>query len=167
MKLKRKGYRTQRGYTLMEVLIVATIVGILLTIGSVQYLEVKRRSKENLCAQKLNQLAVYEKMYFRENGFYADWEDLLYDGGYVDESYVHPSDTLLHYDRPVYIPEYTLEFIISDDNLGYEIIAEPVIQDAYLWYPRWVPLGGIPELRSMYVDETGVVKWLANGRPVY
>ncbi|MFH1676817.1 MAG: hypothetical protein ABIC40_07300, partial [bacterium] len=87
--------------------------------------------------------------------------------GYIDESYVHESDTLLHYQKPVFIPEYQLEFSINEENVGFIITATPVIQQNYLYYPRWVPLGGIPELRSMYVDQTGVVKWLSTDRPVF
>ena len=150
----------------MEVLIVVTIMGILLTVGTVQYLEVKRRAKESLCAHKLAELAMYEKIYYRENGNYGTFEDLWIEG-YIDESYVHEDDTLLHYQKPVFIPEYELEFSINEENVGFIIAATPVIQQNYLYYPRWVPLGGIPELRSMYVDETGVVKWLTTDRPVF
>ena len=156
----------ERGYTLMEVLIVATIIAILVTVGTVQYLEVKRRGKEHYCAQRLAQLSVMERMYFREFGAYATFDDLRVEG-YIDWSYIYEDDTLLHYHRPVYIQEYTLEFNIDEEGGGFEIIAEPVLQEAHLWYPRWVPMGGIPELRAMMVDEQGIVRWLETGRPVF
>jgi hypothetical protein len=150
----------------MEVLIVATIVGILVTVGTVQYLEVKRRAKEKLAAQKLSQLATYEKFYFRDFGEYADFEDLRIEG-YIDWEYIYEDDEIQHYHRPVYLPEYTLEFNIDEEEDGFEIVAEPVLQEAHTWYPRWVPLGGIPDLRSMSVKEDGVVVWHETGRPVY
>jgi len=156
----------QKGYTLMEVLIVATIVGILVTVGTVQYLEVKRRSKEKLAASKLAQLAAYERMYFRDFGEYAEFEDLR-EEGYVDWDYIYEDDEPLHYQRPVYIPEYTLEFVLDEEGGGYEIVAEPVLTEQHLWYPRWYALGGIPYLRGLYVSEDGIVKWLENDRPIY
>ena len=150
----------------MEVLIVATIVGILLTVGTVQYLEAKRRAKENYCAQRLAQLATWERLYFREFGEYASYDDLR-EEGYIAWEYVNKDDDLLHYNHPVYIREYKLEFIIAEDAGGFEIIAEPVINEPQLWYPRWTPMGGIQELRSMKVDQDGVVMWLDTGRPVF
>jgi len=156
----------QRGYTLMEVLIVATIVGILVTVGTVQYLEVKRRSKEKLAVQRLAQLAVFERMYFRDFGNYATFEDLRIEG-YIDESYLYQSDEPLHYHRPAYVPEYQLEFNLEQGGLGFEIVATGVLDEPHTWYPRWVPLGGIPDLRAFFVEEDGVVKWLDTGRPVY
>ena len=156
----------QKGYTLMEVLIVATIVGILVSVGTVQFLEVKRRSKERLAAGKLVQLAAMERLYFRDFGGYATFEDLRV-GGYIDFDYIYEDDEPLHYHRPAYIPEYGLEFNIDEEGGGFNIIAEPSLQQEHLWYPRWVALGGIPDLRSMYVEEDGVVKWLETGRPVY
>jgi prepilin-type N-terminal cleavage/methylation domain-containing protein len=165
LSMHRK-YIGQRGYTLMEVLIVATIVSILLTIGSVSYLEAKRRAKEQYAAQRLAQLAVFEKMYFREFTTYATFEDLR-DAGYIDQDYIYPSDEPQHYHRPVYVQDYALEFIIAKDGGGFEIDATPVLTESQLWYPRWTLLGGIPYLRSLKVDEQGVVEWLSNGRPVF
>lgn len=155
----------QRGYTLMEVTTVAAIIGILVTIGTVQYLEVKRRSKEHYCAHRLAQLAVYERLYFREFGEYAGFEGLK-EAGYVDWDYLE-DDAMLHYDRPAYIQEFELEFILDDEEGGYRIVATPVLQQAHLWYPRWVALGGIPEYRSMVVEEDGVVRWEETDRPVF
>jgi len=160
----------------MEVLIVATIVGILVTVGTVQYLEVKRRAKEHYCAQRLGQLAVYENMYFKEFGEYTDkWNagssgdsfSSLTEEGYIDEQYLYQSDELQHYKRPAYIQEYLLEFVIDENQNGFQIIATPVVNEVHLWYPRWTPLGGIDDLRSMFVEQDGVVRYLDSGRPVF
>jgi len=156
----------ERGYTLMEVLVVATIVGILVSVGTVQYLEVKRRSKEKLAAQKVAQLAVYERFYFRDFGKYADFEELR-EEGYIDEQYRFEDDDVLHYDRPAYIPEFMLDFQIDEETSDFKITAEPSLQSRHAWYPRWVPLGGIDEYRSVYVEKDGVVRWLDTGRPVF
>jgi prepilin-type N-terminal cleavage/methylation domain-containing protein len=165
LKLRLKKFTGQKGYTLMEVLIVATIVGILVSVGTVQYLEVKRRAKEKFAVQKLAQLSAYENMYFREFGNYADFDNLKLEG-YVDQSY-YEDDEFRHYLRPAYIPEYQMEFVIDDTGGGFRITASPVLEDEYLWFPRWVALGGIQDLRSVYVEEDGVVKWLDSNRPVF
>ncbi|MCX6646483.1 MAG: type II secretion system protein [bacterium] len=157
---------SQAGYTLMEVLIVATIIGILLSVGTVQYLEVKRRAKEKLAVSRLALLATYERMYLRTYGTYGEWDDLR-EEGYIAQDYNYQNDDLTHYDRPVYVPEYTLEFALDDTNGGFRITAKPVLQQAHLWYPRWVILGGIDDLRSVYVEEDGVVRWLDSDRAVY
>lgn len=164
--LGMKRNRDQHGFTLMEVLIVATIIGILLSVGTVQFLEVKRRAKEKLAVQKMAQLSIYETFYFRTYGSYADWDDLRVEG-YINWDYIEQSDDLTHYDRPVYIPEYTIEFELDNVNFGYRIIAKPALDQAHLWYPRWAILGGIDDLRSLYVEEDGVVRWLATDRAVY
>ena len=156
----------ERGYTLMEVLVVATIVGILVSVGTVQYLEVKRRSKEKLAAQKVAQLAVYERFYFRDFGKYATFMELR-DEGYIDEQYLYEDDDLLHLDRPAYIPEFMLDFQIDEETSDFKITAEPVLQSRHAYYPRWVPLGGIDEYRSVFVEKDGVVRWLDTGRPVF
>jgi prepilin-type N-terminal cleavage/methylation domain-containing protein len=156
----------EKGYTLMEVLIVATIIGILLTVGTTSYIEAKWRSKEKLAAGRLAQLAAYERMYFRDFGEYADFLTLR-DDGYIDWDYIHEDDEPLHFHRPVYIPEYTLEFELTEENAGFIITAEPVLTEEHLWYPRWYALGGISYLRSMYVDQDGVVRWLDTDRPIY
>ncbi len=149
----------------MEVLIVATIVAILVTVGTVQYLEVKRRAKEHYCAQRLAQLAIWEDLYSRELGEYANFDDLQREG-YVDWDFLEDDDRL-HYQRAAFILEYKLEFNKDKEGGGFEIIAEPVVDEPYLWYPRWTPMGGIAGLRSMKVEEDGVVKWLDTGRPVF
>jgi len=158
--------RREKGYTLLEVLIVATIVGILVTIGTVQYLEVKRRAKEKLATQKLSQLSTYETFYFRDFGEYATFDDLR-EAGYIDYDYIYEDDEIQHYHRPVFLPEYTLEFLLDEEGGGYQIIAEPVLTEVHTWYPRWNALGGIQDLRSMFVEEDRVVKWLDSGRPIY
>jgi prepilin-type N-terminal cleavage/methylation domain-containing protein len=158
--------RWQAGYTLMEVLVVATIIGILMSVGTVQYLEVKRRAKEKLAVQKLSVLASYERMYFRTYARYGEWDDLRTEG-IIAWDYEYQSDDLTHYERPVFIPEYTLTFEIDSENGGFRITAVPVLQQPHLWYPRWVILGGIDDLRSLYVEEDGVVRWLESDRAVY
>lgn len=157
--------RGQAGYTLMEVLIVATIIAIITTVGTVSYLEAKRRAKEMYAAQRLAQLAVFERMYFRDFASYGDYEDLRTEG-YIDEQYLYKDDEPTHYHRPVYIQDYKLTFNIDEAGGGFEIIAEPVLGQHWLWYPRWTALGGIPYLRAVTVNQDGVVRWLDSNRPV-
>ena len=152
----------EKGYTLLEVIIVAAIIGILITIGTAHYLEAKRVSVEHLCATRLANLASLENMYFREYAAYGNFFQLQA-AKLVDESYT-PFDEVQSQANP-YIPEYNLTFNVSTEK--FQIVAQPIHGDFEGIYVRWRTSGGIEDERSMYVDETGVVRYLSNGRPVF
>ena len=163
--VKRKyGFESsnERGYTLLEVTIVAAIIGILLTIGTAHYLEAQRLSIEHLCATRLANIAAFEKMYYREFSNYATFQELQYQG-FIDKTYTSGDDVMSH--STPYIPEYWMEFNIAGDT--YQIIARPVVSDFDAVYVRWRVLGGQENERSMYIDQDGVVRYLRNARPVF
>lgn len=157
IKLKKES-----GYTLLEVIIVAAIIGILLTIGTAHYLEVQRLAKEHLCATRLANIAAYEKMYYREYGQYATFQELQ-NRGFIDRAYTQSDDIAGH--AVPFIPDYWLEFSVSTDS--YYVIARPVQGDYDAVYVRWRLLGGQEDVRSMYVNQDGVVRYLRNNRPVF
>ena len=108
---------------------VATIIAILMTIGTVSfYLEAKRRAREQYAAQRLSQLASDADMYFREFGTYAAFDDLRAEG-YIDQDYIYQNDEPQHYHRPVFVQDYTLDFIIDQNGGGFTIKAAPVLTD--------------------------------------
>jgi len=153
---------SERGYTLLEVIIVAAIIGILLTIGTAHYLEAQRLSIEHLCATKLANIGAFEKMYYREFANYATFQELQ-DQGFIDKAYWAGDDVMSH--STPFVPEYWLEFNITGDT--YQVVARPVISDNNAVYVRWRVLGGQENERSMYIDQDGVVRYLRNGRPVF
>jgi prepilin-type N-terminal cleavage/methylation domain-containing protein len=162
--LKYKFLMAKRGFTLLEVLLVAAIILILVGAGSVAYLEVERRAREHSTAQRLQELATYEKFYVREFGEYAlFWQ--LQEQGYIDPQYVE-DDVPKHNEGIPYVPEYRLEFNIPGDGT-YRIDAVSVLDSTADFSPRWRLVGGIWDLRPMYIDDRGIVRWTEDNRPVY
>jgi prepilin-type N-terminal cleavage/methylation domain-containing protein len=156
--------RSQRGFTLLEILVVAVIITILVGAGTVAFLEVERRTKEKLCATKLQEIAAYQKFYARDFGEYADFEQLQ-EEGFIDPNYV-ADDNMTHTNGPAFVPDYILEFVIPGDGT-YRIDAYSVMEDAADFSPRWRLIGGTWDLRPMYVDDRGVVRWVEDNRPIF
>jgi prepilin-type N-terminal cleavage/methylation domain-containing protein len=164
--LERKifGFKENSGFTLLEMLVVAGIIVILAGIGSSSYLEAHRRAKEHLCATRMQQLATYEKFYYREFGAYAYYTDLQTQG-YIDPQYVE-DDNETHSNGVPFIPDYQVEFDIRGDGT-YMITAESVLTDPNQFSPRWRLTGGIWDVRPMYIDDRGVVRWAESDIPIY
>jgi prepilin-type N-terminal cleavage/methylation domain-containing protein len=157
-------FRRDSGYTLLEVLVVAGIIVILVGFGSTSYLEAQRRTKEHLCATRLQTLATYEKFYQREFGDFGFFTDLQTQG-YIDTNYVE-NDNERHTNGSPYIPEYKIEFELPGDGT-FRITAVSALEDPDSFMPRWRLTGGIWDLRTMYVDDRGIVRWEENDMPVY
>ena len=159
---KYRQHMNEKGYTLLEVIIVAAIIGILMTIGTAHYLEAQRMAMEHLCATKLANIAAFEKMYYREFAAYATFDELQ-EQGFIDISYTQYDDVMSN--STPFIPDYWMEFNVSTDT--YQIIARPVQADNDSIYVRWRNIGGQEDVRSMFVDQDGVVRFLRNSRPVF
>ncbi len=164
--LERKifSFKENSGYTLLEMLVVAGIIVILAGIGTTSFLEAHRRAKEHLCAARLQQLATYEKFYYREFGTFAYYTDLQTQG-YIDPKTVE-DDNATHTNGSPFIPDYQIEFDIRGDGT-YMITAESILTDADQFSPRWRLAGGIWDVRPMYVDDRGTVRWTESDIPIY
>ena len=154
--------RDDHGYTILEVIIVAMIIGILITIGTAHYIEVRRLASEHLCATRLANIDAYQKMYYRQYATYATFEELQYEG-FIDVAYTSYDDVLSN--TTPYIPEYFMTFNVTSDR--YIVSAQPVHSDFNGIYVRWRVSGGQEDKRGMYVDQSGVVRYLRNRRPVF
>jgi len=162
--LRRCFALSQYGFTLIEVLLVCAIILILVTVGSASYLEAQRRAEEHRAAERLQEIAVYEKMYAREFGDYAlFWQ--LQDQGYIDPHYIQ-SDTPNHGGGKSFVPQYQLVFTVPGDGT-YRVDAASVLTEPAQFQPRWRLLGGTWDLRPMYIDDRGIVRWAEGNAPVY
>ncbi len=150
------------GYTILEVIIVAMIIGILITIGTAHYLEVRRLASEHLCATRLANIDAYQRMYYRQYATYATFLELKNEG-FIDAAYTAHDDILSN--AIPYIPEYFMTFNISSDT--YQVSALPVHGDFNGVYVRWRASGGLEDKRGMFVNQAGVVRYLYNNRPVF
>ena len=154
--------RDERGYTIIEVIIVAMIIGILVTIGTAHYLEARRLASEHLCATRLANIDAYQRMYYRQFATYATFQELQTEG-FIDAAYTSYDDVLSN--TTPYIPEYFMTFNISGDT--YMVSAQPVHSDFNGVYVRWRASGGLEDKRGMFIDQTGIVRYLSNERPVF
>jgi type IV pilus assembly protein PilE len=79
----------ERGFSLMELLIVIVVIGILVTLATPKYLSVTRKAKETEAKLMLNQVYSLQKQYAYEHDVYSEsladigfeQETLITDGG--------------------------------------------------------------------------------------
>ena len=80
---------SNKGFSLMEILIVIVIIGILATLAVPKYMSITRKAKEAEAKLMLNQVHTLQESYYSENDVYADTieklgfehEKLISDGG--------------------------------------------------------------------------------------
>ena len=88
--------RSERGFTLIEVMVVAAIIGILASIAVVQLRQTPQRAKEAALKENLYVLRNVIDQYFTDKGKYPDSLQTLVTDGYIRKIPVDPmtqSDT--------------------------------------------------------------------------
>lgn len=82
--------RSERGFTLIEVMVVAAIIGILATIAVVQLKDSPKRAKEAALKENLYVLRNVIDQYFTDKGKYPDSLQTLVTDGYIRKIPVDP-----------------------------------------------------------------------------
>lgn len=70
MYLRRYAYSTQRGFTLMELMVVMAIMGILITVGLTSYKSVQTKSRDSRRKNNVKQIASALEAYYNDKGKY-------------------------------------------------------------------------------------------------
>lgn len=123
MQLNYKRHSSQRGFSLIELMIVIAIIGILVGIGIPAYQAITRSANEAATIKHLQTLDVAEKQYFNmhQNKTYATFDQLIADGELDNKSPFAG-------DNPV-VDGYTFTIVItaksSNQPAGYAINADP------------------------------------------
>ena len=67
-----KFQRNQKGFTLIELMIVVVIIGILAALAIPRFMTASTKAKQSEAKQILKQVYVMERAYFQENGVYSN-----------------------------------------------------------------------------------------------
>jgi prepilin-type N-terminal cleavage/methylation domain-containing protein len=122
MNTRRSRFSDQRGFNLIELMIVIAIIGLLIGVGSIAWGAMIRAGNENAAAQTLDRIRTYQVQYASRNrGRFATFPQLVASAG-LDEKF--------NTDRPVvngYVFTMTPEDGSDSRPASYRINADPQV----------------------------------------